>query len=98
MRLSSIMKNFTHENSDFLSSDPDLDDLLLDHSMRATFDFCQRWTWNWWEETATLDASRKLVIMKRMEDWFAEREEYEKCQIILDSRRRIEAQKKVVTE
>jgi hypothetical protein len=65
-------------------------DQIVENSMRSAFETIEELGSEGWVKEKSISAERKLRITKRMVEWFEEREEFEKCAVLMRSIKQLE--------
>jgi hypothetical protein len=60
-------------------------DQIVENSMRSAYDTIEELGVEGWIKEKSISVERKLRITKRMVEWFEEREEFEKCAVLMRS-------------
>ncbi len=66
-------------------------DQVIENSMRSAYSTIEELGVEGWIKEKSISVERKLRITKRMIEWFEEREEFEKCAVLMRSKRQLEA-------
>jgi protein-arginine kinase activator protein McsA len=66
-------------------------DQVIENSMRSAYSTIEELGVEGWIKEKSVSVERKLRITKRMIGWFEEREEFEKCAVLMRSIKQLEA-------
>ena len=66
-------------------------DQVIENSMRSAYSTIEELGVEGWIKEKSISVERKLRITKRMIEWFEEREEFEKCAVLMRSIKQLEA-------